>query len=185
MSFPKRLFIGIELPDHAKATLTALDPGLPGLRWLPPAQFHLTLSFLGDVEGDAEELLRERLLEVVVPPFYLPLIGLGSFNAGGRPSVVWVGIGKGHPHLFALHKRVQDAVLRAGLEADLKPFHPHITVARSRGISKEALRPLIKKHADVQHDLMLVSDFALYSSRLSPAGAEHTIELRVPLQEHR
>lgn len=113
--------------------LLSLNPQLNGLRWLIAEQLHLTLSFLGDVEAAAEARLHEALGEVRVPPFVLPLSGVGVFNVRGRPSVVWAGVGKGHPHLFALHRRIQDAVLHAGLEPDLKPFHPHITIGRAKG----------------------------------------------------
>jgi 2'-5' RNA ligase len=183
MGESKRLFVGIELPLDCKTALQALDPHLPGLRWLPPEQIHLTLSFLGDVEPSKHNLLTERLREVRVPPFFLPLQGMGSFNARGRPSVVWVGIGKGHPHLFALHKHVQDAVLRAGLEPDLKPFHPHVTVGRAKGISREALQPFLRKHREIEAGLFRTTEFMLFSSLLSFEGATHAIELRVPLCE--
>jgi 2'-5' RNA ligase len=76
------------------------------------------------VEAPAEDRLHEALREVRAPPFFLPLRGVGVFNSRGRPSVAWADVGKGQPHLFALHRRIQDAVLCAGLEANLKPFHP-------------------------------------------------------------
>lgn len=177
----KRLFIGLELPPESQALLGTLDPHLPGLRWLPPAQIHLTLSFLGDVEASGQEALTEALVSVRVPPFFLPLYGVGSFNARGRPSVVWVGVGKGHPHLFTLHRRIQDAVLHAGVEPDLKPFHPHVTVARAKGISKEALHPFLRRHRESEFDLFQVSGFLLFSSVLNPEGATHEVELCVPL----
>jgi len=177
----KRLFIGLELPPESKATLCELDPHLPGLRWLPPEQLHLTLSFLGDVEASKQQALTDALNAVRVPPFFLPLQGMGSFNARGRPSVVWVGVGKGHPHLFALHKRVQDAVLHAGLEPDLKPFHPHVTVGRAQGVSREMLLPFLRKHRESEIDLFPVREFLLFSSFLRPEGAVHQVEARVPL----
>lgn len=174
----KRLFVGLELPASCKSTLLSLDPRLPGLRWLPEEQFHLTLSFLGDVDALAEDQLRDALREVRVPPFFLPLYGVGVFNIRGQPSVVWVGVGKGHPHLFTLHRRIQDAVLRAGLEPDLKPFHPHITIGRSKGISSQALQPFIRRNAEAEFGLFEVTGFALYSSVLSPAGAIHHLEMQ-------
>ena len=177
----KRLFIGLELPTSCKTTLEELDPDLPGLRWVPPAQQHLTLSFLGEVPLDQVERLEESLREVRVPPFFLPLQGVGFFGARGRVSVVWVGVGKGHPHLFALHHHVQDAVLRAGLEADLKPFHPHVTVGRSRNLSSQALQPFLKNHRDEEFGLFEVKEFVLFSSLLAPEGATHFPELRVNL----
>lgn len=174
----KRLFVGLELPPSCKMALVAPDPHLTSLRWLPEEQLHLTLSFVGDVGAPAEASLREALREVQVPPFFLPLRGIGFFESRGRPSVVWVGVGNGHPHLFTLHRRIQDAVLHAGLEPDLKPFHPHVTVARARGISREALHPITRSYAETEFDLIKVTGFALYSSVLAPEGATHCVEMR-------
>jgi len=174
----KRLFVGLELPSSCKMALVALDPHLTGLRWLPEEQLHLTLCFIGDVEARAENGLQEALRDVRVPPFFLPLRGVGFFDLHGRPSVVWAGVGNGHPHLFALHRRIQDAVLHARLEADLKPFHPHVTLARGKGISRQALQPLIRSHAETEFGLVKVTGFALFSSVLAPGGATHRVEMR-------
>jgi len=174
----KRLFIGLELPESIRAELVGLDPHLKGLRWLPMEQLHLTMSFLGEVEIAGEERLREALAGVRVPLFFLPVAGVGAFG-GERPSVVWAGVGKGHPHLFALHKHLQDAVLHAGLEADLKPFHPHITLGRARGVSRVALKPFLRRYAETEFDLWKVTGFALFSSRLTPEGSIYTVEMRV------
>jgi RNA 2',3'-cyclic 3'-phosphodiesterase len=181
MSLFKRLFIGLELPASSKALMEELDPGLSGLRWLPAAQLHLTLSFLGDVAQEQQTALHDSLRHVRVPSFFLPLQGVGFFRARGRPSVVWIGVGKGHPHLFALHKHVQDALLHAGLEPDLKPFHPHVTVARSCGISTQGLQPWIRRHESDDFGIFEVKDFILYSSILAPRGSEYHEELRLPL----
>jgi 2'-5' RNA ligase len=177
----KRLFIGLELPASNKALMEQLDPELRGLRWLPAAQLHLTLSFVGDVAQEHQARLHDSLRHVHVPSFYLPLQGVGFFRTHGRPSVVWIGVGKGHPHLFALHKHIQDAILHAGLEADLKPFHPHITVARSCGISTQALQPWIRRHESEDFGMFEVKDFILYSSILAPRGPDYHEELRAPL----
>jgi 2'-5' RNA ligase len=175
---PKRLFVGLELPSSCKLALVALDPHLTGLRWLLEEQLHLTLSFIGDVQALAEVGLREALREVRVPPFFLPVCGVGVFESRGRPSVVWAGVGKGHPHLFTLHRRIQDAVLHAGLEADLKPFHPHVTVARAKGISRQSLQPFLRSYAETEFGLVKVTGFALFSSVLAPEGATHRVEMR-------
>ena len=92
--------------------------------------------------------------------------------------MAWAGVGKGHPHLFALHRRIQDAVLYAGLEANLKPFHPHVTIGRAKGISRQALQPFLRSHAETEFGLVKVNGFALYSSVLDAGGATYHVEMR-------
>jgi 2'-5' RNA ligase len=173
----KRLFVGLELPSSSRTLLQEIDPHVKGLRWLSAEQLHLTMSFLGDVDGNQETELQERLASVHVPPFFLPIAGVGAFG-GEHPSVVWAGVGKGHPHLFALHQHIQDAVLHSGLEPDLKPFHPHITLGRARGVSRAVLKPFLRQYGETEFDLWKVTGFALFSSRLTVEGSVYTVEMR-------
>jgi 2'-5' RNA ligase len=161
--------------------LTEIDPQLRGLRWLGAEQIHLTLVFLGNVAAAGEARLREALTQVQVPPFVLPIQGVGAFG-GGQPRVVWAGVGTAHPHLFALHKRIHDAVLHAGLTAELRPFHPHITLGRAKGLSRGALQPFLRKFAGTEFGLWEVSEFVLFSSVRSPEESTYTIELRQALR---
>jgi RNA 2',3'-cyclic 3'-phosphodiesterase len=181
MAASDRLFIALKLPASCRETLAALDPQMAGVRWLPAEQLHLTMSFLGNVPRDHRTALEDALQGVQVPRFFLPIQGLGSFGPKGRPSVIWAGVGKGHPHLFALHRRIQDAVLHAGLAADLRPFHPHVTVARCRDVRAESLRPFLRKYEQTEFGLFEATCFALFSSLLAPEGAQHFEELEVTL----
>jgi RNA 2',3'-cyclic 3'-phosphodiesterase len=176
---PKRLFVSLELPESVTALLVRLDPGLPGVRWLSPDQIHLTLAFLGNVDAEKEERLRANLSAIQFGSFFLPLHGLGTFPAKGDPKILWIGVGRGHPHLFQLHKKVSDAALGAGLEPDLRPWHPHMTLARCQNISASALRPFLREYADYDAGLVPVNEFHLKSSLLTPAGSIHTTELTV------
>jgi len=171
----KRLFIGLEIPESCRETLARLDPHINGLRWVTAEQLHLTMSFLGNVPMASIENLKQALAQVSVPPFFLPIVGVGTFG-GARPSVVWAGIGKGHPHLFALHRRIQDAVLRENLQPDLKPFHPHITLARARDVAPSALKPFLREYAEAEFGLWKVNSFTLFSSVLGSEGSAYTTE---------
>jgi RNA 2',3'-cyclic 3'-phosphodiesterase len=175
----KRLFVSIELPPSVTQSLSELDPHLRGVRWLAPEQMHLTLSFLGGVSEDVEEKLKKNLIAIEWKAFFLPLTGFGAFPGKGRPNVIWIGVGSGHPHLFQLHKRVQEAALAAGLEPDLRSFHPHVTVARCRDVSPDAIRPFLKTHAAFDAGMIHVESFCLNSSALTAAGSVYTSELIV------
>ena len=126
----KRLFVAIDLPDSTRQLLADLDPDIRGVRWTEPEQMHLTLGFFGDVPEDIELKLREKLSAIGFGAFFLPVNGVGAFSSKGAPKIIWIGVGKAHPHLFQIHKRVQEAALAVGIEPELRPWHPHITIAR-------------------------------------------------------
>ena len=175
----KRLFVAIDIPESVTSLLVDLNPRLPGVRWLKAEQIHLTVSFLGNVGAIAEETLRDKLAEIRFQAFFMPVAGVGAFPAKGRPNVIWAGVGNGHPQLFHVHKRVQEAALGAGLEPELRAWHPHITFARCRDVSPETIRPFLKEHADFDAGLVRVESFSLYSSVPGPIGSAYTCELEV------
>ena len=179
----KRLFVAIELPESTKRLLVDLDPQIHGVRWLDAEQMHLTLGFFADVSEDVDLKFREKLSAIVFGAFFLPIIDVGTFPPKGPPKIIWIGVGRGHPHLFQLHKRVQEAALGAGLEPELRPFHPHVTLARCQRISPQSVRKFLKANADLDAGMIRVDSFHLYSSKLTPAGPIHTRELSVHCRE--
>jgi RNA 2',3'-cyclic 3'-phosphodiesterase len=176
----KRLFIAIDLPKSAEQLLTRLNPHFPGVRWVEPRQMHLTLGFFGHIPADLALRLREKLATIRFRAFFLPLTGLGTFPAKGAPKIIWIGVDTGHPHLFQLHKRVQEAALAVGIEPDLRPWHPHITLARCRDVPLPAVRKFLKQNAEFDAGMSRVEEFHLYSSELTPAGSIYTRELTIP-----
>ena len=175
----KRLFVAIDLPDSTRQLLAGLDPHIRGVRWTAPAQMHLTLGFFDDVPDDVDSALREKLSAIQFGAFFLPIAGIGTFSAKGAPKIIWIGVGKAHPHLFQIHKRVQESALAAGLEPDLRPWHPHITIARCRDVSAQSLRKFLNSNAELDAGMIRVEAFHLYSSKLTPAGPIHTREMSV------
>src|SRR5947208_8071785 len=176
---PKRLFVAIDLPDSARQLLADLDPDIRGVRWTDPDQMHLTLGFFDDVPDDVDSALHEKLSAIDFGAFFLPVRGVGAFSTKGAPKIIWIGVGKAHPHLFQIHKRVQEAALAAGLEPELRPWHPHITIARCRNVAPQSLRTFLKANDDLDAEMIHIDAFYLYSSNLTPAGPIHTRELTV------
>jgi 2'-5' RNA ligase len=175
----KRLFVAVDLSDSMRQLLAGLDPHIRGVRWTEPDQMHLTLGFFGDVPKDVERRMRERLSAVEFGAFFLSVNGVGAFSSRGAPTIIWIGVGKAHPHLFQIHKRVQEAALAVGIEPELRPWHPHITIARCRDVSTQALRKFLQSNAEFDAGMIRVEAFHLYSSKLTPAGPIHTPELTV------
>src|SRR5881227_2410936 len=150
----QRLFIAIDLPDQFAESLAALDP-------------------------QTANLLNENLTAISFRSFFLPVIGLVTFSRKGIPHILWVGVGHGHPHLFQLHKRVNEAALACNLPIEERAWTPHFTIARARGISPALMQSFLKKYRDYDAGMVRVEEFHLYQSELTAAGAIHRRDLTV------
>jgi 2'-5' RNA ligase len=179
----QRLFIAIDLPDQIAESLAGLDPHYRGLIFASPRQIHLTLAFFAAVEPTTTDLLKEKLAAISFRAFFLPVVGLGTFSRKGVPHILWIGVGHAHPHLFQLHKRVNEAALSCSLPIEERAWTPHFTIARARGISPALMKSFLKKYRDYDAGMIHVEEFRLYSSKLTDAGPIHEIELSVPSRE--
>src|SRR4051812_1588961 len=112
----ERLFIALSPPAAVRNALAALSQPIPGINWTRPEQLHVTLRFLGDVPAEQIEPMLTRLGTVRVAPFILPVETLGSFPPTRPPRILWIGVGTGHPRLFQLRQRLDDALLASGLQ---------------------------------------------------------------------
>ena len=175
----KRLFVGISLPDHVKLRVGRLRRGFPHFRWVPEGNLHLTLRYIGDVDGALAERIEEILRPIRVEPFILPVKGIGCFPRRGRPLILWVGCHRGHPRLFQLHKRIEDSLLALGIEADSRAYNPHVTIARTAKAKPGAVRQFIHDHRDFETAPFKVEGFTLFSSVLSAQGPVYTPEATV------
>ncbi len=176
---PQRLFVAIDLPDDMAERLVALHPHYRGLTFSPVPQIHLTLAFFASVLAETAEALKEKLAAISFRAFFLPVIGLGTFSKRGQPYVLWIGVGQAHPHLFQLHKRVNEAALACHLPIEERAWTPHFTLARARGISAALMNSFLKTHRDFDAGMFRVEEFHLYQSTLTPAGPVHRRDLTI------
>jgi len=177
----ERLFIALTLPEPVRAALVALAEPLPHVAWTRPEQLHLTLRFLGDVPVAQIESMAARLAAVRVEPFLLPVESVGAFPPKRPPRILWAGIGAGHPRLHQLRQRIDDALLAAALDLDVRTFHPHVTLARCPETAAPSVGRWLRRHADFAAPPFRVDAFGLWSSELQPTGAVHKLKQRFPL----
>src|SRR5690349_2293988 len=109
-----RLFVAIRPPSEIRDRLLALMGGVRGARWQTDDQLHLTLRFIGEVDRRQAEDLDAALRSVWQPAFTLTLNGLGAFDRRGEPTALWAGVAPQEP-LRSLHKKIDQAIVRAGL----------------------------------------------------------------------
>lgn len=177
-----RLFVALTPPPVVRNDLVALQEPLAGVGWINPAHLHLTLRFIGECTEERQEAFVAALERVHVEPFVLPVAGTGVFPPGARAAVIWAGVGHGHTRLHQLRQQVDDALLSAALELDVRHFHPHFTVGRVRGdVDAKALARYLRKHAEFEAPPFRVAEFQLVASVLRPAGPEYSVVKAYPL----
>ncbi len=176
----KRLFVAIEIPGHIKDQLSALQAGVPGARWRPAENFHLTLRFIGEVDRHQERDIKASLAQVEVPAFDLKLEGTGQFGKD-RPHTLWLGVAQ-NPALLHLASKVETAVQRAGLEPERRKYSPHVTLAYLKNPSVIDLNSYIADHAAFTSEPFSVNEFILYQSRMGKGGSHYIKNEEYPLR---
>ena len=179
-----RAFIAIGLPGELKAEIGELSSSLsvqiPGVRWVPPENLHLTLKFLGDVDQaiipDIQAILGRMAARHL--PITARLGGLEAFPNRRRPRIIWLGVTKGSDHLIDLAEDLSRGLTGLGFDPEKKKFTPHLTLGRvKRGRitlepeeEDEKTNKLLDSFGSLNINMLL-----LLKSTLTSQGAIHQI----------
>ncbi len=174
-----RLFTGLEIPPDVGQSFAMLRGGLPGARWIDPANYHLTLRFIGDVDDVVAHEIASMLGKVRRGPFELRLDGLSAFG-GHKPRAVVASVAPAQQviELQAEHERL---LQRVGLEPERRKYTPHVTLARLRESSSRDVADYLSMRAAFRSMTFAVSRFVLFSSRASIGGGPYVVEASYPL----
>src|SRR5260221_10743572 len=162
-----RLFTALEIPFEIGQSLALLRGGLPGVRWVAPENFHLTLRFIGDIDDTLATEIANLLDKVERPAFDLQIDGLDSFG-GNKPRAVVAAVPAVTQlvELRADHERIMQ---RIGLQPERK-YKPHVTLARLRDTSSRQVAEFLSTRQPFRPSSFPVWRFVLYSSRSSVGG---------------
>ena len=175
-----RLFVGLDLPEFVRDSLFEMTVGIPGVRWVPEENYHLTLRFVGEVDRHTAEDVHYALSNVHVPAFDIRLNGIGTFEDRRRTKALWVGVERS-PELIRLQETVERAVIRAGLSREPRRFFPHVTLARCRDAAEDRVAKFIQTHNLYRSPPIAVEAFCLFSSILTADGSYYTVEADYPM----
>jgi 2'-5' RNA ligase len=132
---PLRLFVAIEIPDAVKDTVEEAFASwremFPKARWVPRENMHVTLKFLGRTWPRLVDWVPARVEAAAldVSRFRARLRGVGSFPSAKRGRALWAAFEEADP-IAGLAGEIEGA-LADEFPAEKRPFHPHLTVARS------------------------------------------------------
>ncbi len=177
-----RLFVAIALPDETRERLAGLQEGIPGARWVPAENLHLTLHFIGEVDGRQAHDIDAALAAVRGPVFSIALAGVGQFGAKSKLRALWAGVEPSDP-LLRLQAKVAQAVRSAGIATESRKFKPHVTLARFKNGANPGPRlyDYLARHGLFRAAPFAAESFILYSSFLGQAGAIYRAEADYPL----
>ncbi len=176
-----RLFVALPLPAPVRMRLSLLTGGIPGARWVPPESYHLTLRFIGEVDGGTAHDIAAALSRVHAAAFDLTLSGLDTFGQGEAARVLWVGAERA-PALLDLRDRVEAALRLAGIAPDTQKYIPHVTLARLKKPPVATLMRQIAAQSPLRLPPLACGRFILYSSWSQAEGPFYREEAVYPLQ---
>jgi len=162
-------FVALDLPLAVREELMLIASGVPGAYWVDEDQLHLTLRYLGEVDGALLRDFAGALSRLEVEPFTLELQGIGFFPPRGEPDKLWVGVVRS-PALEQLRARVDTLATRMGIAPDRRRFTPHVTLARLEGAPDSRLARYAMGQALWRSGPFVPESFSLLSSRLRLEG---------------
>ena len=174
-----RLFAGLEIPAEIGQSLSNLRGGLPGARWIDPENYHVTLRFIGDIDGMSANEIASMLFRVNRKPFEVKVQGLQSFG-GRKPRAVVASVEPCRP-LIELQAELERLMQRLGLEPEGRKFTPHVTLARLRDASSRDVAEYLSSRGPLFGSSFRVSRFVLFSARASVGGGPYVVEADYPL----
>jgi 2'-5' RNA ligase len=173
-----RLFTGIEVPQEIAETLASMRGGLPGARWARPEDYHITLRFIGDIDGRTAGEIEETLADFRADPPEIRLNGLDSFG-GNRPHAVFAAI-ENSRDLNELQGEHERLIRRLGLPPERRKFTPHVTLARLRSSSVLDVADFLATRGGFRAMSFRPRRFVLYSAREQTGGGPYVVEAAYP-----
>jgi 2'-5' RNA ligase len=186
-----RLFVAFELPatlrSRVRDHIERLRQAVPDAQasWAREENLHLTLKFFGNTPVSKVEALSQAIerASIQVSSFEVVVGGCGAFPSRGQPRVLWIGTEDPTGSLGELYRRLEDECALAGFTREVRPFHPHLTVARLR--QPHDARRLGELHEQLRFDPVSVKvrDVCLFRSELRREGSRYTVIARHELSE--
>lgn len=169
-----RAFICIQFPEEIVKEITRVQEALSGVKFTGKMteleNLHLTLKFLGEIDGEKLNKVREKLRGIEFNEFEAKLWNSGAFSIHGNPRIAWVKIGgKG---IFELQKKIDDTL--SELFKPEERFMSHLTIARIKYVKDKLRFKEFVSKIGVKKLKFKVNKFIFMKSELKPMGPVYT-----------
>jgi 2'-5' RNA ligase len=171
-----RLFIALDIPVEIRARLSEYMEGARALateaRWARVEGLHVTLKFIGHVDDAVAEQIKATLASIKAAPFEVKFKSVGFFPNPNAARVFWAGV-DGGDDLPRLASTIDAAMEKLDFPRETKPYHPHLTLARTSSRPLRELRQLLDDPPP-QFGTMTAREFFLYQSQPQKGGSKYT-----------
>lgn len=177
-----RAFVAVRMSEHVEEsvaeTIGELKRPRDGIRWVPRANLHITLKFLGPaVDSHRLQRLTAGLHQLATrtAPFEVAAAGVGAFPDLEHPRTIWVGLHSVESGvLAALAARVETVAADYGFEREKRRWSGHLTIGRvgDRPLAGK-IRQALHAAREREFGLSRIESITLYRSHLGPGGSSY------------
>ena len=141
-------------------------------------QIHFTLQFLGEIDDEKCEKVKDLLRTITFSQFNLSLKEVGGFPNLKNPRIIWIGTDKkGAEKLIKITNEIEMKLTSLGFEKN-KKFKPHLTIFRVKHkIDDISLQ--MKEYETIEFGTQIITKIKLKRSILSPKGPEYSDLLEI------
>ncbi len=164
-----RTFVSIELTEDVRRKLEELSAGLDqyGAKPVSKENLHITLFFLGDINGAMLAETKKALAELSHTKFYVSVKGIGTFSSK-RPNVIFANVEEGKDAIILIYRALFKRIKLIVEGIDSREYHPHITIARTRPrCDIVQLSDFISRNSGREFGRFLCSEIKIKSSTLT------------------
>lgn len=188
-----RFFFAIKISEPLSSTIAAVISPLKNqsaysqIRWSPPENWHVTLRFLGQVEGEKIDTCIERAKNALqsIPAFEIKLGLLTVFSiAHSHALVIQVPLSSA---LHTAHHALEKTMIAIGFKSEPHAFSPHITLGKFQQPCHRTSDFLadLKKITMPAYKNQLVKEIALFQSETKAGGSIYRLIHQIPLNPHK
>ena len=149
-----RAFIAVELSntdgiEQLQQDLVTESKWLSG-NFVPvkSQNLHFTLIFLGNIGLETSHKVQVILSDIKFKPLNLILRGVGAFPHPDHARVIWVGVDEnGRRAMVNLAQQINSKLSRIEIDPG-RPFKPHLTIFRAKGIPLKLRSEVVSKYRD-------------------------------------
>ena len=177
-----RAFIAVKISQEIQDKLAGIQDKLKQadaqVSWVNPANIHLTLKFLGDIQEAQIPAILEAMTSSAktVSPFSMQIGYAGAFPNMSFPRVIWIGVTDDEQgSLKTLEADLSPRLEKLGFQGEGGRFQPHLTLGRVRSQkNKSSLFRAIEGIVNIWVGVSSVDALYLIRSELKSTGSEYT-----------